>query len=841
MMRIFCSVMVLLSVATAPAFGANWITAKDYDAVTVVAKPSQGVEEKAVREFVTYWERATGQRPTVRETPGDGVNVWIGASVLPEEWKKTLALDSLGFDGILLRTMPADMGKNLVLAGGPGKGTLFAVYEFLERAFDIRWLAPGVVDIPTAPKRIAAMDYRFTPRFVYRDAGLPRGADKDLYRHNSPYVYGLRGHSFYDILPPDKYFAEHPEYYAEINGKRIAGAGINWEDVRVAQARVREIGQLCMTNPEVAEAIVRELKGFIAENPKANLWSVSQMDWGNNCTCPTCKEIDEREGTPAASLLVGVNRVAELIEKDYPGFAIQTYAYTYTRKPPKTIRPRHNVIVQLCSIECDFARPFNDPQAGANRSFVEDLKGWSALGTNLFFYDYPINCLYAIRPYPYEEVMAKNLAFMADNGTIGAFEQSHTGESTSFGAMKAYVISKLLWNPADDPEALVREFMFRYYGKSAPYLWKFYVRCQETLREKDVQMFLFDTCGWIDRKLVEDGEALFKKAFAAAESDEIRKRVELAHYQVLCAAQLARPDYTFEKDRVLIERPPLLTRAEMTTRAEELGILADIPRDWPSFEDMIEPFPVTPVPAVTSSPLAWLENDRYLVWMAPEMKGSILRMRDKKLGVDLLKGYETYDTSPGAYQEWSAIGDMGEGVAAKKYELVRKDEHEATIRATTKNGLRIERTVRVAPGSDKVEVRLLIANDTDKPQPVSVKIHPEFYCQRALTLPELWVKAATGWERVKEDSAADSSVGAKVLPPAPGGVWGAYVPESDITLLNEYQPGQLENLIFYYNTGKGSEQINLELMPTRKMLQPGEQHVVETSYVVVKGRPADAK
>src|SRR4030095_15651655 len=93
---------------------------------------------------------------------------------------------------------------------------------------------------------------------------------------------------------------------------------------------------------------------WIKEHPEATIISVSQNDTANWCQCETCKALDDAEGTPAASLLKCVNTIAEDIEADYPKVRIDTLAYQYTRKPPKTLKPRQNVIIRLCSIECCF-------------------------------------------------------------------------------------------------------------------------------------------------------------------------------------------------------------------------------------------------------------------------------------------------------------------------------------------------------------------------------------------------------------------------------------------------------------------------------------------------------
>ena len=68
-----------------------------------------------------------------------------------------------------------------------------------------------------------------------------------------------------------------------------------------------------------------------------------------------------------------VNSVAEDLEKDYPNLTIITLAYHYTQKPPLHVKPRKNVVVQLCDIHCSFAVPLSDDR---NKEFRQDLLGW---------------------------------------------------------------------------------------------------------------------------------------------------------------------------------------------------------------------------------------------------------------------------------------------------------------------------------------------------------------------------------------------------------------------------------------------------------------------------------
>jgi hypothetical protein len=48
-------------------------------------------------------------------------------------------------------------------------------------------------------------------------------------------------------------------------------------------------------------------------------------------------------------LLNFVNKVADGVGKKYPDVKIGTLAYQYSHKPPKNIRPRDNVQINLCA------------------------------------------------------------------------------------------------------------------------------------------------------------------------------------------------------------------------------------------------------------------------------------------------------------------------------------------------------------------------------------------------------------------------------------------------------------------------------------------------------------
>ena len=142
---------------------------------------------------------------------------------------------------------------------------------------------------------------------------------------------------------------------------------------------------------------------------------------------------------------------------------MDTLAYQYTRKAPKTLRPRSNVIIRLCSIECNFAKPLTDP---SNELFARDIRDWHRLTDRLYIWDYTTDFSHYLLPFPNYYVLGPNVRFFHRNGVVGLFEQgAYQSSSGEMSELRAWVLAQLLWNPDQDDRKLIREFVEAYYGK----------------------------------------------------------------------------------------------------------------------------------------------------------------------------------------------------------------------------------------------------------------------------------------------------------------------------------------------------------------------------------------
>ena len=320
-------------------------------------------------ELQNHLREVTGAELPIRpvaDVSADAKQILVGLSSRLQERAPDVDFEALGWDGIFMRTV----GQDLLLAGGRPRGTLYAVYTFLEEIVGCRWWTATESFIPKRPTlEVPDLDRTYVPKLRYREA-FYRGAFSSPFaarlKCNGHFArippeygghYTILGwcHTFFQLLPPDRYFEEHPDWYSEIDGRRMA-----------------QRAQLCLTNMEMRAELVRNALAWIRKNPDAGMISVSQNDWGGSCQCEKCRELEVQEGSPSGPLVHFVNAVAEEIEKEFPDFLIETLAYQYTRQAPRQVKPRHNVIIRLCSIECSFSQPLGTgPQTDHGHVFLD--------------------------------------------------------------------------------------------------------------------------------------------------------------------------------------------------------------------------------------------------------------------------------------------------------------------------------------------------------------------------------------------------------------------------------------------------------------------------------------
>jgi len=819
----------------------DWVTDNQYGAFTiVVANGAPDSDRAAAATLQRYWQAVTGHELSIDGGPTSGPNLFVGFDAIPEDFLPNVDPVSFGEQAFWIKTFASGGQPQLLIAGG-SLGTKYGVYQFIEDYLGVRWLAPGVTHIPDAPEAIPSIDFRYEPVFEFRySTYLNHIEDPDAlaeYREMHRWLPGpsFSCHTFYNYVPPEEYFAEHPEYFSLVNGKRIAPT-YNWRDHTQQRNYPGEQGQLCMTNPEVLDIIYAKIAANIAANPHANVHHVSQMDWNNYCECEACAAVDAREESHMGSVLWGLNRIADRLAAEHPEHRIETLAYTYTRKPPKTLQPHGNVIIKLCSIECDFSRPFNDPHSALNRQFANDIDRWSQIAPRLHVWDYLTNFNNFQSPIPNFHIIQPNMQFLAEHHVKGMFPQGAYDHVAEFAPLRAYLLSKLMWNPYLDANAVMDEFIDLYYREAGPFVREYIALLTRSQQAAGMPMTCFDRGLWYDYETVEEAKAIFARAFAAIEPGDVRHRMDILYATVQYAAFKCPPKVEIANNTITVRRPDSQTFDEYFGMLQRYGI-KNI-NDYFELRNFVEQTGGKTPPRHRESPIETIENGRHLLWIAPKLDGSVIRWYDKKLDLELLRGFQDYGKVPGAWEDWVNTPGIPERPAADTYAVTDRRADSITLRARLDSGAAIERTLRLTDDG-AVDVTLAFINESDQPLHPSVKVHPEFFTQ-GIQQPEIWGEKAGEWTNLTAGLRPEEVAFGAIVSSGGFSRLAAYLPAAKAALVAAFEPVDVSALLYFFNVNPEAQHVNLELIPAQEpVLQPGERRVIRGAYSLSRGHPKE--
>jgi len=434
----------------------------------IVVDPAAPAPQKfAASELAEFLRRVTGaQFAIAAKSDPSKCNLFVGAAATKLR-DPNFSTDALGSDGMVVRTV----GNDIILAGSDAsaRGTLYAVYSFLEDQVGCHWWTPSAAAIPSRPMlEVGALNVRFVPPLEYRETDSATALEgswsaRNKFNGQNHLLCGAQGgkrsyigtdkwycHTMWTLLPPEMYFKEHPEWYSLIDGQR--------------RSSPNEHASLCLSNEEARRQLVMNQKLALSWHPNANMVSISQIDDAGppeRCQCDRCTAIAKEEGSFSGVMIRFVNACAQDLEKDYPDLIVDTLAYHYTQKPPQKARPRANVAVRLCDIHCSFSVPLSDPR---NREFTDDLVGWSKICNRLYIWDYVGNFNYPLLPHPNLRSMAPNVRFLIEHGVKGMFAEAPTFSGEAMSPLRNWLIAKLYWDPSRDPGKLMQQFCDGYFG-----------------------------------------------------------------------------------------------------------------------------------------------------------------------------------------------------------------------------------------------------------------------------------------------------------------------------------------------------------------------------------------
>jgi len=792
-------------------------------------------ERHAARDLQNHLELATGQViPLVAESAvGKRIPLAVGRCKLLKELRLTVDTDALGVEGIFIGTS----GPALALVGNK-RGVLYATYTFLEDYVGCRWFTPDCSTWPTMGTiTIPKLKRTYIPPLEYRTTDYPNSRDADWAVRNrsngtgtsldeqrgGKVTYGTFVHTFNTLISPDQYFDQHPEYFSEVNGKRL-----------------REYTQLCLTNPDVIELAKKRVRQWIAERPDATIFSVSQNDWHNYCQCEACTKLAEYEGSQAGPLLHFINAIADDIAKDYPSIIIDTLAYQYTRKPPLHVKPRPNVAIRLCSIECCFIHPLaTDPE---NASFVRDIQGWAKTCNRLHIWDYVINYAHTIMPFPNLYVLKPNIDFFINNGVTGIYEEAcYYTRGAELAELRTYVMAKTLWDPTYDTDRAIDEFVAAYYGRAGRFIREYINLIQHSAQsdpQMHVRIYSPPSVGYLTPEVISESKGLFDEAEAAERDDPVRlHRVEVARLPIIYSeiALSKGASYAEQGDELVrkssADIPRLAAEFGRIARAEGLTMVREGGSDA-GLDAWLASIPK----AQDALHIERLRNASLEVSILPAPGGRVWRMRLLPSGRDLVRLYGkegAWDPSQGGFEEYSQSEYRSAGWG-DTYKVVERTDRAVRLEASLTNGLKLTRVIELAPDKPLLRIASTLSNPTNERKAACLRIHPALQVETTQQAVVKVLGPGETWNAVRLANEKDPQAEDQVWFDAnelPEGRWVLVDQKADVAVVATFAKAEVERGLLNWSGREG--RVNLELYSPAVQLEAGQSITIHHAYEVV--------
>jgi len=367
----------------------------------------------------------------------------------------------------------------LYLAGNQPRGALYAVYRFLQHELGVRWLWPGPEgEFMPARKSwsLPELKYSYRPAFAYRGfhlCGDWRDVDIfrewmarnfiNIHRHAASTQDKRRGfHSMWsshNVVLPSALLEQHPEYFAEIRGKRYKN-------------------NICFTHPEVDKLVAAQMAVYLRKRPFLDILSVFPRDNQDYCRCDRCAETDV-----STAWFKFYNRLTDTLKTEFPDLKFATIAYQGYRDVPQC-PIRNSEFIEYASYSRCNIHPYGQPGCQHNEDTLRAMLAWQATGLPIghYAYEYDIyskNCRFI----PFLSVIEDAVRTSRRLGHVAVIPEvslspRHGPEVYAHhiqNRLSIYLYARLLWDPDQTTTEVLGDWCQTVFSKAATPMLDYYL------------------------------------------------------------------------------------------------------------------------------------------------------------------------------------------------------------------------------------------------------------------------------------------------------------------------------------------------------------------------------
>ncbi len=402
-------------------------------------------------------------------------------------------------------------GGRVLLAGIRDRGTLYAVYAFLE-TLGARWFAPAFDFYGTAggeyvPRNksasVDALDVIEKPAMQWRKKYIEEGlshtpanlrqlvdwmAKARLNVLNCPIDYGSRGrvrwdnwrdalipelklrdmlvevggHGYPNFLSPDKYFESHPEWFAMFGGRRIRAKNAVFSTA----------------NPEAVRTFIANVVEYLTRHPEIDIFDAWPPDGARWSEAPE----DVALGTPSERHMRLLTQLADALHKQLPKVRVQFIAYASYLEPSHT-RPQPDLLMDFCPINRSFETAIDDQSSQQNAIYFQALREWlkgHVAPDQVTIYSYITKYAWRSLPVLIPHMIVQEARLFAGLGIGGFATYSEPGAWATF-ELNHYIAARAIWNPSMDIAAELQDYTRARYGKAAEPVAQYLALVEQTV------------------------------------------------------------------------------------------------------------------------------------------------------------------------------------------------------------------------------------------------------------------------------------------------------------------------------------------------------------------------
>lgn len=481
--------------------------------------------DKIAEILQAYIEKSSGALlKVVNKKQGAGAFIHLGLT----DFAKSNGFNKLSLDddAFIIKTIG---NSDIVILGGSDAGTEFGVYAFLENFLHIRWLMPTELgtDIPTNKTiTIPPTDFTQYPAYLSRQLSpIDPGANNPLGvwgRFNRLRTRINFHHNMYVLFDPKSFKNSRPDFYPSVNGKRYVP--VNDKDYK---------WQPNFSARGIVDTASNRIIRYFKSNPNMSSYSLGINDSKNFDESPA--SLQRRSGAKnflhmedvSNDYFDWVNQVAKKVNLVYPNKKFGLLAFNNTAEPPSTtVNP--NVIPYITFERMRWSNP------ALMQHDQELTRKWVSAVPEVGWYDYAYGMDYLV-PRVWFHTMQQYLSWGAEHHVKYYYAELYPnwGEGP-----KAWLLTKLLWQPNQDVDELLADWYKSFGGeKAAPSLKSFY-HIWEVFWTKDInrsgwnrvggQYLPFDDFSYlkdVPKDYITNADKLLNQAYQLADSQQRKQRV----------------------------------------------------------------------------------------------------------------------------------------------------------------------------------------------------------------------------------------------------------------------------------------------------------------------------